>query len=183
MRIILDCDEVLADFVGAYLGAIQWVTGREHTREEVTGWDICGVLGVTPEEREKVNALVDYDFCRALKPLPGAQVGFETLCNESLAEIYIVTSPWDCIGWTHAREAWLKEHFGIDRKRVLHGSAKHLCDADLFVDDRLDNVAAWQAEHPYAMAVLWSQPWNYNENWNGIRTKSWSDLVNLVRLH
>ncbi len=49
---------------------------------------------------------------------------------------------------------------------------------DVFVDDKMENVAAWQAKWPLARAIAWAQPWN--ADYPGRRMSKWSELIKLV---
>lgn len=178
-QVILDCDGVLSDFVKSYLSTVLWVTGRQYTHEDVTRWDIWDVLGLTTDEKKHVNDEMDYFFCQTMHPIKGAFEGFERL--DSIANVYIATTPWQpCEGWTHARESWLKHHFNVGYKRVIHTHTKSVLRGDIMVDDNIDNVRSWAADNPNGKAVLWDQPWNRGDKWDGIRTNSWDVLCSLA---
>lgn len=178
--VLLDCDGVMADFVGSYLAAVRNVTGKSFTHEQVTEWDMDKALGLTPEEARAAKATITYDFCASIKPIEGAIEGASALMK--VADVYVVTSPWNsCVGWTHAREGWLKKHLGIKPDRILHGAAKHLVEGDFLVDDKTSTVVKWQEYRPARRTgVLWDGPWNAKDEWYGHRTNSWYKMHSLV---
>ena len=68
------------------------------------------------------------------------------------------TNPW----WRAESESWLALHFfGIDV--VYHADDKSTYEADVFVDDRSQNVRAWSAAWPGCVAVFWRTPHNMTE--------------------
>lgn len=182
LRLLLDVDGVLANFVESYLDLVAIVTGRRYQPEQVTQFDIGGSLGLTPAESSEVKRLLgeSQGFCLALRMYEGAQDGVARL--QQLADVYIVTSPWNsCPTWTHEREAWLKKHFKIPHSRITHTSAKYLCRGDVFVDDKVDAVIKWQSEHPTALGVVWDTPHNQLDSYDGVRTSDWGMLARLIR--
>jgi 5'(3')-deoxyribonucleotidase len=181
-RVLLDCDGILANFVESYLDIVTHVTGRRYSLEDVTRFDICGSLGLSHTESVIIKKALSEQrgFCLALKVYPGAKDGVARL--RELADVYIVTSPWNSSQtWMHEREQWLREHFGIPHSHIIHTSAKYVCRGDVFVDDKVDAVAKWQAEHPSALAVVWDTPHNQDDHAPGLfRTNDWTSLYHLV---
>lgn len=179
-RVILDCDGVIIDFVSAYLALLNKHGGTNYTHDDITDWDIVGCLGIPDEVARAANAEVDYDFCRNLKPIAGAVEGVRALLDTPGVEVLFLTSPWNsCVGWMHAREAWLYEHLGVKHGQVMHGSAKDWVKADVFVDDKASTVVKWQAAHPNADAFIWDQPWNRHTT-EPLRCARWDDLKHYV---
>ncbi len=179
---LLDCDGVLADFVGAYLKLLGSTQDRWHTPAEVTRFDIGASLGLTPEQASAIKRAIGTaeGFARKLEPCPGAMAG--VLALRQVADVYVVTSPWNSNPtWTHDREWWLKKHFDIPHSHVIHGSAKHLVHGDVFVDDKTDVVQAWQAAHPNGIGVRWTTPHNRLDEYRGASTCSWEDVLGRVR--
>lgn len=179
--VLLDVDGVLADFVGAMLRVVQEVTWREHTPDDVTGYDFAKSLGLTDREAEEVLYRISCrrKFCARMLPLDGAREGVARL--RSVADIYVVTSPWNSNEtWMSEREAWLKHYFDIHHSRVIHCSAKHLVRGDFLVDDKTETCRDWQAAHPNGVAVQWQTPRNRRDSWTGISTRSWDELCALV---
>lgn len=179
--VLLDCDGVIADFVTSYLALLNRFGGTNYTNDDVSDWDIVECLRTPKHVEDAANSLISYDFCRGLSALSGAADGVKELMKVS--DLYIITSPWGgCKGWTNAREEWLYQYCGIKSGRILHGSAKHLLDGDIFVDDKASTVHKWAATHPGRTAVIWDQPWNRNaEVPDAVRTRSWELLLEMAK--
>jgi 5'(3')-deoxyribonucleotidase len=180
LRVLLDVDGVLADFVKSYLRLVYEVTGRWYEHHHVTEFNLGNALGLTADEASEVNKGIVQGWCSEIEPLTGAIEGVGALSY--LADVYVVTSPWNkCPTWTYEREQWLARHFGIPHAKVLHGSAKHLVRGDVLVDDKTETCVKWQAEHPCSSCVLWKSPWNSRDAWAGVLTNDWGRLHALVK--
>jgi len=180
-RVLLDCDGILSDFVGGYLRLLEQHTGLVRTRDEVTAFDIGASLGLTPEQSSRMKrAIGEHEhFARSLAVYPGAVAGVAEL--QRIADVYIVTSPWNSNPtWTHDREQWLVEHFGIPPSRVVHTSAKHLVRGDMLVDDKTSTLVEWEREHPTGIPIQWMTPHNEADDWTGYSTRDWSTLCAMV---
>lgn len=165
MRILLDCDGVLSDFVGYVLDTIREQTGREYAPADVTQWDFGNLLVSETETRNLWAALKQPGVAQELRPIEGAAAAVEAL-RLTGQDLYVVTSPMPgCPTWAYERELWLRDHMGIERKRVIHTSAKHLVVGDMLVDDNADNVTSWHGSsrarsQPLHVAVLVDAPYN-----------------------
>lgn len=192
-RVLLDCDGVLADFIGRALKTVAYHTGRTHKPADVTEFDFCGALRLHPDEVRAVKRTISDDegWWSSLEVLPGAIDGVRAL--REVAHVFVVTSPWNsCKTWLHERESWLKRHFDIPHSMVLAGSAKHLVSGDVFVDDKTATLVAWDHEQSYmqrnpdgsiheTFAVQWETPHNRLDEWHGKSTRSWPELVEWCR--
>lgn len=181
-RVLLGCDGVLADFVSAALDIVWEEFGQRFYPEDVTEFDIMRSLGFGPEDSAKFKRLVggEAGLASTLAVYPGSQEGVARL--REIAEVYIVTSPFGSNPtWTHDREAWLKRHFDIKSKHVVHTGAKHLCVGSMLVDDKTEAVVSWREAHPAGIPVLWSTPHNRRDPWDGQCTNDWEFLVDLVK--
>lgn len=182
-RVLLDCDGVLADFIGRVCDVLFNVCGVERTPDQVTEFDFVKSLGLTADTARRVKAFISDTpgFWSTLSVFPEAIEGVARL--REVADVYVVTSPWNsCRTWLHERESWLKKHFDIPHSHVLAGSAKHLVNGDLFVDDRTDALVKWQNEREIPpFAVQWQTPHNRLDVWSGRSTRSWSELLEWAR--
>jgi 5'(3')-deoxyribonucleotidase len=182
-RVLLDCDGVLADFVGGYLGLLDVTLGIKATYEQITRFDIGASLGLTKEQSSQMKRAVGSceQFARCLAVCPGAVFGVRAI--EEIADVYIVTSPFGSNPtWTHDREHWLKSNFDIPSKRVVHTAAKYLVRGDILVDDKTEALHPWMKENPGRLgpAVQWETPHNRNDDWLGVSTNNWSELREIV---
>ena len=158
MRILLDCDGVLADFLTPAMRHLNFFSGHHYEPEDLHDWDVFSVYPRTCEERFYAACGVP-GFCGGLDVIEGSRDFVEGLCY--LGEVYVVTSPMpNHPTWAFEREQWLRDHFGLPANRVIHTSAKHVCLGDVLIDDRPENVRRWQEAHPTGVGLLWDAPYN-----------------------
>lgn len=180
-RILLDVDGVLADFVSALLVVVADITGRRYTVEDITAYDFVAALKLSKDEASRVKRTLGNTpgFARKLKPYPGSIEGVAAL--QKVAEVYIVTSPWNSNPtWTHDREWWLKKYFNLPHSHVIHTSAKHVCAGSMLVDDKTGTLVKWAEYNPSGQAVQWQTGYNRQDGWQGISVDSWPQLVDLI---
>jgi 5'(3')-deoxyribonucleotidase len=176
-RLGLDVDGVLADFITPALAIMRDMGVGDYTPEDMTDFEMSTLI---PEGRrnEFWKRCGEPGWCRNLKPYDGAQDGVKALAK--VADIYIVTSPLHSgPQWTHEREAWLWEHFGIPRSRVIHTAAKYTFAGDMLVDDKPEHVEKWSDEHR-GVPVLWARPYNERARKLMVRTNSWFELTDIA---
>lgn len=142
--ILLDCDGVLADFVGHMIKALRAV-GHD-VADDVTAYDFLRQFGEKTGNSARA-ILGGRDFWRTLPPYDEAQWGVEAM-REHGHTIVVATSPWiSCVGWAETRRTWLDKHFDVDHGDVLVGMRKEMIRAGAFVDDRAEVVQKWDAEN------------------------------------
>jgi 5'(3')-deoxyribonucleotidase len=177
-RLLVDVDEVLADFQTPAFAVIHKITGRSYKPDDFLVWDIFGVL--SDEEAQAVFDVMEQPgFCSSLQPTPGAIEAIEEL--REFAEIYAVTSPQHNRHWVYERTEWLLEHFKLNKAHIIHTAAKYLVRGDAFLDDKPEHVEHWAHENPDKLAMLWHIPNTRNLGQGLLRVRSWSEVINRVR--
>lgn len=151
MQILLDCDGVLADFVGA--------AAKVHGKSpEVMSWDFWVEWGMEPEQFWA--PLATRDFWLGIKPYKWANDLLSSL--REFGEVTVCTAPMNfnteiCAG---AKLDWLESYFGIQPDDVMIGRKKWLMagKSSVLVDDSEYNIGRfWRAG---GSAILFPQPWN-----------------------
>jgi 5'(3')-deoxyribonucleotidase len=173
MRILLDCDGVIVDYIGRYLQFLNELRGSSFKHEDVTDWNTKDVLKVTDEEEEKVFERMERNL--DFEELPGAVDAVKRIA--SVHDVCFVTAPHDTIReWTYARARWLRQRFPL--LPVIHTSRKAYIWGDLFIDDKLANLYWWLKANPHGGALLWAQPWNnVATTLNVQRTNQWDKVT------
>jgi len=178
--VVLDCDGILCDFVGAALDFVERQTGTRPAREDIRTWHIFDSVG-DPAIRDAFNVHAGRPgFCECLAPFEEALEGFPALA--SVAEVHIATSPWDSPTWMWERTNWLNKHFGVPASHVHHERIKCLTRGDFFVDDHPNHVRDWiyrgHVSDP-GIGLLWDTPHNRLDG-GFQRVSSWNELTELV---
>lgn len=176
MRLLLDCDGVIADWTGAVAEVVRKHGGvlDEHS------WFERGDLPAAI--RNKVMAeIAAPGFCFKFAPLPGAKEAVAELLAAG-CEVHFVTSLWDCPTWVYDRNRWLRKH-GFAKKApagVTYTKDKWVVKGDIFVDDKIGNVVNWSIAWPNGTAILWAQKWNFAYVGQAQRFNDWNKLIGMA---
>ncbi|RMH59512.1 MAG: hypothetical protein D6679_01730 [Candidatus Hydrogenedentota bacterium] len=160
--ILLDLDNVLADFETVYRGLINDITNRNATREEITDYSFAKALGLSPEE----NALVwrtfnEREMWRDLEPFPYARELVERL--KRFAALAVVSNRPEAV-FDLTRE-WLERN-GIEvdevyvtespsKREYLRGKGKRPV---LVIEDAPVHAREFSEER--IPVILLDAPWN-----------------------
>ncbi len=154
MKLLLDCDGILSDFVGASLRYLQQAHGLKFTPEQVTEHDICKALSL-----DNITAIwLQHEwrmpgFCLGIEPYPGSKDFVESL--KQLGDIVVVTAPMAAARpWMYERLEWLEYHYGLTD--VVFTKHKHHVAGDVMIDDNEGNLLTSLAKYK----VLFRRPWN-----------------------
>jgi len=178
-RVLLDCDNVLSDFVGPCLKVLHQITGETYRREDVTAFNVMKSLDVPNDVADTAYAqMKGRGFCRSLPVFEGAQEGVAKL--KKVAHVFVVTSPLGGLYWAGEREEWLHRLFGFGRENVIQASAKYTISGDILVDDKTTTLVRWMKYHP-GIAVQWETPHNRDDGWMGPSTENWDELVGMAK--
>lgn len=182
MRVLLDCDGILGDFVS---GCQQWFQshhGLTYDLESFKSFDLLEATGHVDKQESLDRYMRDTDFCRHMPVYPGAQKFVEDL--RAWHEIVVVTSPYSAVeNWCHSRIVWLGEHFGIPKHDVIFCKRKELIIGDVLVDDRGENCEAFNASpvtgHKGREAICLDRPWNRSFV-NLTRAESYDEVLGII---
>lgn len=180
MRILIDMDEVLCQWVGRILEWYNEDKGTSWTRDEITSWDVQKNLG--PESSDFIRSSMRYpEFYRDLLPVEGALYGMRTL-HDLGHDVVIATAVPKCAGsayagkleWLRRNLPWfpLKNFVGIQRKELLAG--------DVLVDDGLHNIEAFAKTG--RSTIVFDAPWNRVLTddliaYDPFRAKHWNQIL------
>lgn len=153
-QILVDCDGVLADFLGAVL---KYFPGRRQSEFEEFGLQL---LETDPTERAVLRGLEDTEgFCSEIEWYDGAQDFLRKL--QDYGEVVCVTAPWFTKTWEAERREWLKDFLPHDQIIFCPSNQKHRIRGHVIIDDRADTCAKWlKSNSGYALTP--DRPWNRN---------------------
>lgn len=186
MRILIDVDGVSADYSHGFVTVCNRLFGTTHTAADITQWDTAAALGLSAEQADACyQEIRKPGFALSLHLLPGARESVRQLQKDH--DVYFVTTPFrgaksDHVSWSADREHWLRDHFGAGSDRIIHTSAKHIVTGDVFVDDKPENVRAWQEHNPSGFGLLWYQPYNWDQRGELPVCHSWAHLFDILYL-
>lgn len=187
MRIGIDIDGVLADFVSKVLQSI----GGRLLPADIEHYDMKDQL--THSERQRFNLACSRGvFWQSLVAIPGAKDAVAKI-REAEHFVIAVSTPWQgCQTWLYQRQRWLDRKIAANVP-IITTAYKELIDVDILIDDKPDTVIAFNSyrgggnlKQGYSVrgprAILFSQPWNRNldEQTCPWRLNHWSDIDKIL---
>lgn len=169
-NILVDCDQVLSNFVDSCLDLAARQFNVFAKPEDVTGEDIGASIGCPALEHLITEETLNREFCYRMKPIPEGLNFFKAL-EETYGKdrVFVATKLWrgdsreTASGeWASQRLAWLRDHLGVSKSRVFLCDSKHMVTG-ILVDDSVKNLekrrpgAGFCIQHPY------------NSRWTGPR--------------
>ncbi len=160
MRLIIDMDEVLVDFLGPLLDKYNKRYDKEMVLDDIKSWDL---------PQEMINIFLEDDFFLTLPPLSGAIDGIREL-KQNGHDIIIATSPSERPGIAREKMIWMKVWLPefvhdlhiVERKDRLIG--------DLLIDDSPKHLNNFKGK-TMCMAR------RYNEDVTStFRVKNWTEI-------
>lgn len=172
LRIGIDLDGVVHDFVGAYREFRQWVLTDRHTMPEPTRWDFCEEWNVDKADfRQHIHSEPAVFQGR---PYPGAIDGLRQLADAGHS-IHIVTHrPASQVRTTCE---WL-ERWEVPFDTLTFAEDKTIAKVDVFLEDNVENYEALRDAG--VQAFLMDRPWNRDADADHHRVVGWADFLSAV---
>lgn len=190
MRIGIDLDEVLADFLTALLKYHNDTYGTSLVGEQFQSYQFWETWGGTRERAiQKVYDFYNTGYFRELKPVVGSQEAVSILKQNN--ELFVITSRQDDVA--EATRGWIAQHFPERFSAVLfanHYSQKgdsrkksQICDSvgiDVLIEDSPEY--ALECFTQKRKILLLDYPWNRNSELPpGIyRVNSWEEITKIL---
>lgn len=154
LRIFLDLDEVLVDFVGGCCGVFKADLATLERNWPPGLWDVCVPLGVSEEFFWERLSKEGARFWIDLRPLPWARELID-LVGSITDDWYIVSAPSRCSTSYDGKVRWIKNFFGPDFTRFVLNPHKEILakPGTVLIDDRDRNVTEFILEG--GSGILW----------------------------
>lgn len=183
LKVLVDCDGVLADFLLAVLTWVHERTGKKYYPFNVTEYDVLASIGEEHLKEIMQEHAGKGGWCSSFKPIAGARRALDMLRLEH--DVVCVTTQMSTPCWAFEREKWLQEQMGFKKDDIIFTKGKHHVPGDIFLDDSGENCIKWHEEHPNAITVVWDTPYNQDAApscpaRNFRRVKNWHDFIAMV---
>lgn len=187
LRIIVDLDSIVVDFMEGLWDSIEAEHGIRGTTDTVT--DFYGLHKGLPDDfKGDTNSHFHRPgFFEGLQPLAGAIEGLKRLTAAG-HEIVIASS--HCTPHSAAEKIlWCKEQLPfVDQKKIFIGHSKYMISGDVLIDDHIANAKAFREAQPNALILTIAYPYNkddgdvYHQRVDGHRDpgKAWEEIVELI---
>jgi len=156
MKILLDMDGVLVDFVSGAMSA-HGISMKEYGLRAKPGeWDLNEQVGMT--EDQFWGPLQGEWFWTGLKPYPWAKALYEACCV--VGDVTIATTPSRDPGCLSGKLKWLHEFFGVEFNDYMMGHEKSLMAKEgvLLIDD--NDINCERFEDAGGDTILFPRTWN-----------------------
>lgn len=157
MKVFLDMDGVLVDFVGGIYRAfgVPYDYGISATK-----WKFYADMGLSFEE---FDSICNIDFWARLDWMRDGRAILNTIIDkiQPIASIYLVTAPMPNPGSSTGKTLWVKKHISWLKERLIITQASKALMAGpdtLLIDDKDQNVIEFQKAG--GQAILVPRPWN-----------------------
>lgn len=185
MKIGLDIDDCIADYVGTFIAFVNRVHGTQYTLEDITDYSLAESLK-HPEERigSAMNHFLHAGELRELPEIKGAVHAVHTLYAEG-HKLYFVTSrssraTHDTYRWFAQRNLPV-ERIYFDKDKAWHAVHHGI---DLFVDDNLKNLDKIADANPKTRTIVFDRPWNRVPlNRAHGRAQGWEQVLDYITTH
>jgi 5'(3')-deoxyribonucleotidase len=160
MRLLIDQDQVICDWVGRILEWYNEDKKTSFTKADITSWDVKMNLGEHSEDF--LRSCMRYpEFYRDLEPVEGAIYGMRRLIDLG-HDVVIATAIPKCAGIAyHGKLEWIRRNMPFfDLNNFVAIQRKYLLDADVLFDDGLHNIVPWAKKGWPHHAVILDCPWN-----------------------
>ena len=167
VRIAVDMDEVIADFIAKQLRLFNEANGTTYSKEDLAGKKL---REIHPEQAENIRGMVSDDtYFSDLPVIEGAKEALEKLAEKH--EIFITTAAMEFPTSFDAKYAWLKEHFGfIPESNYVFCGDKSIISADYLIDDHLRHLENFQGQ-----GILFASEHNHHETYE-LKMNSWDEI-------
>lgn len=181
--ILLDMDDVLADFNQGWLDAYNEDYKDTLVKEDLIDWDITKFM------KNPAKKLVSYYLCHKhlylkLVPKPHAKEVIQRWIDKGYTIMVVTDSPMSSFdGYFHSnptdeKKMWLKEHFPmISASNFITTSQKWFVYGDVLVDDRPTTIEKF--EELGRKIIAFDMPYNRTTNAT-YRCKDWLDLERII---
>jgi uncharacterized HAD superfamily protein len=177
MKIVIDIDGVITDFVETFVNIVKTKYGKTLRETDIVQHDLYKVLGI---EKDEALMLIKETLSHDLKPQIGA---IEAICELSKSnEILLVTGrPKSTYIIT---KKWLAKHKVKYSKLIfLSEGCKHELkdEPDVVIDDHLEEIIKWVGIVP--LVIVFNHPWNQSLNVknNFTRVNNWKQLLKILK--
>lgn len=167
VRIAVDMDEVIADFIAKQLILFNAANGTKYSKKDLAGTKL---RLMHPEQVETIQAMVsDENYFADLPVIEGAKEALEKLAEKH--EIFITTAAMEFPTSFDAKYAWLKEHFRfIPETNYVFCGDKSIISADYLIDDHMRHLENFQGQ-----GILFASEHNYYETYEP-KMNDWDEV-------
>lgn len=177
MHLIIDCDDVLRDFVSGVIKTYNEQNKTNKTLEDITDWEITKNL-------TQIENFYDFvmknqtEILLFSEPLPNAKETMQKF-KEDGHKITIATHQF--YGTEGQTLGWLYKN-NIPYDNLCFIKDKYLLRGDVMIDDKLSNLMKFAIHNRPSLSVVVDKPWNKEVKQPYISSDGIREYVNVFRV-
>lgn len=191
MRIAIDMDEVITEFLEMYLKFHRKTFNETWKKSQFFSYNYWEVFGNKKEiDVARHNQFYKSDYFDRIKPIEGAIDGINKLAKTN--QIYFITARPKL--WKKKTEKWLKKYFKNLNYKIIYLALVHfdgqagkgeICkkfNIDIILEDRIEYALDCAKED--ISVIFFDKPWNQNfNNHDGIiKVKNWPEALSQIEV-
>lgn len=171
IRIAVDMDEVMADYSGACLRALNAHYGTTYTKEQLKGMTLLERFRTYDDAPRTLHTILhDPHFYRTFDVIEGSVETLRTLSETY--DIVIATAAMDVPPCFAAKYDWLEEHVPfIDPQSFIFCGNKNVVRAHYLIDDNATQLRRFEGT-----PLLFTAPHNETDDLPFTRLNDWNDV-------
>jgi 5'(3')-deoxyribonucleotidase len=146
MRLVIDMDEVIVDFMGPLIDIYNKRFKSDITLEDITSWEL---------PRDMKYIFYDPGYFLSLKPITDAIYGLTYLKYKG-HDVIIATSPSKEPDIAYQKYNWIMQYLPSFANDLYIANRKDRIDGDLIFDDNLEHLYSSPCQYKMVM----DRPWN-----------------------
>ena len=189
MKIAVDLDDVLLNFVDPLLEYYNSMSNKHFSREQMYTYSLWKVFGITRKQSEKVlNGFYETDSFRSLQLIEGAQEGVITLSKEH--SLYIITSRITELSDITHKE--IEKNFpdvfkdiffsyNMHKRNIRQQTKAEICrdkKINLIIEDSPEYAV--ECKNKNVGVLLFSQSWNISLSDGIPRADNWEEVLEKI---
>src|SRR3990167_4217964 len=138
LKILIDVDGVVADFVGRLLAKLKQKHEIFVNRWHITHWDFFSKPNETFDTKTLTIIWKMFNssgFVKYLQPIYYSKQKIQELHNQGHSIIWVTAQHKTSKTWCFDRFYWIEKYFGHISNRIIFTWEKELIGGDIFIDD------------------------------------------------
>lgn len=180
MRVLIDVDEVIADFSGYFVKTAEYILNRKLKIINPNSWSVKDSYNLSSKDLNRVYFTINSERTALnLDIFPESKENVIKLFNNH--DVWFVTAPLVTNKtWEYDRRKWFDKHFPTNfKEKIIFTEDKSIISGDLLIDDKLLNLEAWKLNNK-GTPILWGRDNNKKYKDRCIRVESWEEVFSFI---
>lgn len=191
MKIAIDLDEVLGDFIKAFLHWYNYNYNAKLSKDDIVAYHLSDLFNISvDEEIQIIHRMLSEDGVVQLEPIRGAKEAVKKLAQKH--ELYLVSARPEYL--RSQTEEWIKKHFAglfkgiyLTNQSSIKGgrevSKGYICKklgCNVLIDDGSHHIES--VTKAGAKVIILNRPWNSYHRFPKyiMRANNWDEIIRII---